>query len=156
MTFEEYKQTLSKFDFTVKRGEINHNYIYVTDDEGHPLIGFNGLERGYLDDVNANGKSLNKVPIHDINYLFSNTEKFMKTNFRDKHLDPIYRLVWESADGIDYLVGYNFETGIWKIATDVALKKWDCQYEFTNNELEYIADGDKELLNRLNFLKERI
>lgn len=154
MTFEEYKQAMSKLDFTVKRGDLNNNYVYVSDDEGQSLIVFNAMEHTYLNKIE--GKALDKLSINEITYLLNNTKEFLKTNFRDKHLQPIYHLVWESNNAIDYLVGYDFETGTWKIATDVALKNWDYQYEFTDDQLEYIANGDKELLNKLNFLKEKI
>lgn len=173
MTFEEYKQAMSKLGFTVERGGISNTSVKVTDDKGQILTSFNTVDSLYLNKID--GSTMSDFSINQITYLFDQTKKFLNTPYSKRGLDT-YELVLQRLHNMNIVIGVQYfdpdhTLYDWRVGLEEELKSKGYQYKFTDKELADLTNKHKELADltkiadsgtddflagRLNALKERI
>ena len=87
-------------------------------------------------------------------YVSSLVSQYLNTPIGERKPEKKYRLVLQE-DGFDpWVLGYGISSGNWGINNEDWLKGQDYQTRFTDDDLKKIADGDQDMLDRLNALKK--
>lgn len=150
MTFEEYKQALMKKGFNARVNPFDSSKVDVFTGLDQRLFTFwlDCEKQGDYVSLNATAPT---VSAHRMLYVYDVTNKFMQS------LVPTYHLLWQKDALADQLVGYCNTLGEWRIGDEATLKHAGYKYEFTDAELQWIADNvDSSLLEKFNIMKVRV
>lgn len=84
--------------------------------------------------------------------------KYLATPLDKRNPEKKYRLVWQEYEygGGPWVLGYEINSRNWDINDEDWLKGHDYQTRFTDADLKKIADGDQDMLDRLNALKKEV
>lgn len=91
-------------------------------------------------------------------YVAAQINEYLSTPLDERNPEKKYRLVWQfpQDDPEPWILGYEKTLGNWDINDEDWLNGEDYQTRFTDADLKKIADGDRDMLDRLNALKKEV
>lgn len=91
-------------------------------------------------------------------YVAAQINEYLSTSLDERNPEKKYRLVWQFSqdDPEPWILGYAKIFGNWDINDEDWLNGKGYQTRFTDADLKKIADGDRDMLDRLNALKKEV
>lgn len=154
MTFEEYRRVLKKLGYHLKT-DYYKRLITVLTRTNDTMLAF-----GVRDDTDSFvtvSSGARYYQIKDLTLLYENTSKLLQTPLEERgELElTTYKLVIDDNDREGHILGYS-KPHLWKLGTKKDLDKAGYQITFTDDELRAVAGDNKELLAKLDAIKERL
>ena len=110
------------------------------------------------DGVTLVSGAIDEVIPQDLARVMDVVQRLLDTPVKDRFPEKKHRLVWQLPQDCPepWVLGYAKTFGNWDINDEDWLNGKGYQTRFTDADLKKIADGDRDMLDRLNALKKEV